>query len=350
MVRLCIISGNRSDWGLLKGLANELDAQEDFSVTVGVVGRPGGNFETWDEVDAIWSSPPLYGDTPEQITWAFGNTIMQCGRRWDDAAGRPDAIIVLGDRWEILSAVVAAHIARIKVIHIHGGEVTAGAYDDAFRHAITKMSQLHFVATEEFRRRVVQLGENPEHVFNVGALGCDNLPKRDPSKTYNRAIVAWYPETLSDIAVPTTWLVNIVKEFFADVVVIGAQPDVGSGDHLGESYPREEFLKLLAESDLIIGNSSAGIIEAPAIQVPSINIGRRQEGRSMADSIWSCAPAEDDIRSTIQDVIGNKFWDFQKWEFGRHRPYGGDGVAKKIVQLTREWLPKVPLQKGFRDM
>jgi len=345
-MNLCIVTGSRSEWGLLKGLANEFAAQEGVRCTVGVVGRPGGHYECWDEVDSIFSKPAPYGNTTEQITWAFGNTIAQCGRRWGGPDGLPDAIIVLGDRWEILAAVIAAHIAKIKVIHIHGGEVTAGAYDDAFRHAITKMSQLHFVATEEFRKRVIQLGENPDHVFNVGAFGCDSLPKRDPSKTYNRAVVAWYPETLSDIAIPTAWLVNIVKEFFADVVVIGAQPDVGSGGHPGKSYPREEFLKILSESDVIIGNSSAGIIEAPVIGVPTINIGERQSGRLMASSILTCVPGEDAIRGCLSEVVANRMWEWQS----TYRPYGGSNVAQKIVVLAKGWLPRVGLKKGFRDL
>jgi UDP-N-acetylglucosamine 2-epimerase len=258
------------------------------------------------------------------------------------ARHRPDLVVVLGDRYEIFAAVSAAHVARIPCAHIHGGEITEGSYDDGFRHSITKMSHLHFTAAEEYRARVIQLGENPQTVYNVGALGCDGLKKREyfPPKSpeYREYVVAYYGGNEMEI-----------DDFLAtqgidpcNVHFVYGSHDVGYQG--GGGIKREQFLTELLHADAIIGNSSSAVIEAPALGVPSILIGDRQKGRLMATSIIHCKTVKD-LPLAFENLYSDFFQGIMASNY--YTPYKGENVSGKIADIILERVGKIEVNKPF---
>ncbi|MFM8521971.1 MAG: UDP-N-acetylglucosamine 2-epimerase, partial [Acidimicrobiaceae bacterium] len=246
----------------------------------------------------------------------------------------PDVVVLLGDRYEILAAAQAALILDIPVAHIHGGETTSGAFDDSIRHAITKMSSLHFVAAEEYARRVVQLGEQPSSVLNVGSLGVENalanklLNKSDLSKSLNvelknpLLLVTYHPTTRSTMSVTEEidQVLSALENFsYCTIVFTGVNADPGNAEvssriakfvqrdpklrSLHASLGQIRYLSLLNLCDVVIGNSSSGIIEAPAFGKPTVNIGNRQDGRLRADSIIDVGVAKQEIQTAIETAL-----------------------------------------------
>ncbi|MFM8687813.1 MAG: UDP-N-acetylglucosamine 2-epimerase, partial [Acidimicrobiaceae bacterium] len=247
---------------------------------------------------------------------------------------KPDVVVLLGDRYEILAAAQAALILDIPVAHIHGGETTSGAFDDSIRHAITKMSSLHFVAAEEYARRVVQLGEQPSSVLNVGSLGVENalanklLNKSDLSKSLNvelknpLLLVTYHPTTRSTMSVTEEidQVLSALENFsYCTIVFTGVNADPGNAEvssriakfvqrdpklrSLHASLGQNKYLSLLNLCDVVIGNSSSGIIEAPAFGKPTVNIGNRQDGRLRADSIIDVGVAKQEIQTAIETAL-----------------------------------------------
>jgi UDP-N-acetylglucosamine 2-epimerase (non-hydrolysing) len=245
---------------------------------------------------------------------------------------KPDLLLVLGDRFETLGACYAATYAKVPIAHIHGGEATYGAFDDAIRHAITKLSHLHFAAAEPYAERLRRMGE--KRVWTVGAPGLDNLtdlPPRNPTKTF---VVTYHPETLGASG---AWQLREALLKFPEYEVIwtGVNNDPGATEVWGALHgfgerkltPRE-YLLACRQAAVVIGNSSSGIIEAPALGVPSVDIGRRQEGRARGPSVFRCPQYMEAIVSAICNSL--------EYEGPFTNPYGGPGASKKIADILSE--------------
>lgn len=290
---------------------------------------------------------------------------------------RPDLICILGDRYEILSAAICATVFGIPIAHIHGGEVTQGAIDDAIRHSITKMAHLHFVSTNSHWKRVIQLGESPSKVFNVGAIGIDNIRKlkilkRNQLKqvlgiknldnffvvTFHPATlehgknesamkeillgISTYPEksiifTMPNADTESNKITNLIKEF--------CKKNINA--HFYKNLGQQNYLSCLALADCVIGNSSSGIIEAPSLKTPTVNVGNRQKGRERAKSIIDCSPKSGEIINAINKAISIKYDDNLKVY---SNPYDNGGAITKILEILEKVKIDNLLDKEFYDV
>jgi UDP-hydrolysing UDP-N-acetyl-D-glucosamine 2-epimerase len=299
-------------------------------------------------------------DTPLGVTRSLAQVTTGIGGAL--ALLRPNLLVLLGDRFEILGAAQAALISRIPIAHIHGGESTEGLIDEAIRHSVTKMAHLHFVAAEEFRHRVIQLGESPERVWTVGATGLDNIDRlkrlgrlelenvlgiklRKPSFLFT-----YHPVTLdaSDHGPRITSLLKIIGETGGSIVITGVNADTGSINVrraitefvamcpelavLFESLGSLRYLSAIAQVDAVIGNSSSGLIEAPALGTPTLDIGNRQRGRLRAPSVIHCDEDPLAFQQAISTVLSPKHRDLARQ---RQTPYGEPGAARKIAAVIR---------------
>ena len=352
MVKVAVATSSRADYGLLKPLLDEI-ARTDLDLNLIVTGshlcREFGYTVQEIEYPHERIEISLSSDTPEAISKSMA--LAQIGVSEIFNRIDPDCLIVLGDRFEIFAICSVAHIFNIPIIHIHGGEVTSGAYDDAFRHSITKMSHLHFVAAEPYRERVIQLGEHPDTVYNVGALGCDGLSKRLEFKNNQSCVMLYSPETLNSGYTFDLYyfLTHSLKLY---VKVINSGIDKGCKKYRKEgatsSYPREAYLDMLKKSDFIIGNSSSSVIEAPALGVPSILIGDRQKGRLLASSIIEADCTENSIYNAINELYSNEFQEMMDTYY--HTPYKGGDVARKILDAISRQFKYIDMKKGFYDI
>lgn len=346
MRKICIVTGTRAEYGLLYWLMKEILADTDLELQLIVTGMhlspefgltyrtiEEDGFEIKAKVEMLLSS-----DTPVGIAKSIGLGVIG----FADALERlkPDVMVALGDRYEILAAAQAALVARIPVAHIHGGETTEGAIDESIRHAITKMSRLHFVAAEPYRTRVIQLGEHPDTVFNVGALGIENikrlqlLGRQQLEQSINFELgntcflVTYHPATLGTIepAAAMQALLDALNHF-PEAKIIFTKPNSDTNgrvlNQMIDEYAQHNkervavftsmgqlrYLSALQFADAVIGNSSSGIIEAPACNTPTVNIGDRQSGRLKADSIVDCLETTESIISAINKVISPAFRD-----------------------------------------
>jgi UDP-N-acetylglucosamine 2-epimerase (non-hydrolysing) len=288
----------------------------------------------------------------------------------------PDLFVVLGDRFEAHAATTAAMILGVPIAHIHGGEITMGAYDDMLRHSITKMSNLHFVANEAYAKRVIQLGEHPSTVFNVGAMGLDglddlnDLTEKELSQKLNfdlganYFVVTYHPVTNGDEP-PLETLKNILKglEKFPNHKVVITLPNADNGSreiiYFIEEYVSQNsnkviathslghnlFISLLRRASAFVGNSSSGIIEAPSLSIPTVNVGVRQAGRLAANSVISCSGNFDDIFSAVKLALSPSF---QVISRSCINPYGSGGVAEKIIDVLIKI--KLAFPKKFYDL
>jgi len=277
---------------------------------------------------------------------------------------RPDMILVLGDRYEILAAVTVALLYKIPVVHLHGGEITEGAYDDAIRHAITKMAHLHFTSTEEYRQRVIQMGENPEMVYYVGALGCDNIKqiplmdKAELEKSLNFSVdrktilVTFHPVTMETNTAETQFkeLLSAIEQF-NDLRIIFTMPNSDTDgriimelikDYVSKNSEKaiwftslgmKRYLSALQYIGAVVGNSSSGIIEVPGFHIPTLNIGDRQKGRIAAASVLNCLPVESDIKENL--VVITKFGYIESLK-NVVNPYDKPNTAQEIVKIIKE--------------
>jgi UDP-N-acetylglucosamine 2-epimerase (non-hydrolysing)/GDP/UDP-N,N'-diacetylbacillosamine 2-epimerase (hydrolysing) len=381
--KICIVTGTRAEYGSLYWLMKEIQEDPDLELQIVATGMhlspefgltyqkiEEDGFHIDEKVEMLLSS-----DTPVGIAKSVGLGVIG----FADALARqkPDIMVVLGDRYEILAAAQAAMIARIPIAHIHGGEATEGAIDEAIRHAITKMSHFHFTAAEPYRKRVIQLGETPERVLNYGAPGLDNLKKM---KLLNRAsfekaidfqlgklsfLVTYHPVTLSDTMPEKSFneLLNAIDQFpEATIIFTKANADTGGRtiNHNIEKYVEKNpvrakvftsmgqlfYLSAIKNADVIIGNSSSGIVEVPTFHKPTVNIGKRQQGRLKADSIIDCKETEQAIADAIKEALSSEF---KKILRDTKNPYGQGNASLKI----KEYLKKVSLQnilmKKFYD-
>lgn len=370
--KICVVTGTRAEYGLLRNLLLKLRDTENVKLDLVVTGshlsERFGN--TQEEIvkdgfnDYIRIAIPLEDDSKEGMAVSTGIAVQKFAELFKGY--KPDIIIVLGDRFEILAAVIAAHIIGISVAHIAGGDVTEGAVDDAIRHCITKMSQLHFPGCEQSAKRIIQMGEEPDRVFNVGEPGVENclnlklMSRNELSENLNFAInchdysvVTFHPVTMeNDTAIEQIYqLIHAMDDQKGMFYIITmANADAG-GRVINEIWQKEgkkrenwlvvsslgvlRYLSAVKYAKLVIGNSSSGVIEVPALGTPTINIGDRQKGRMMAESVIQCDPVEAQITLAIQKGMTTEF---QKMAKNIKSPFGDGTTSSQIVQIVLDYL------------
>jgi GDP/UDP-N,N'-diacetylbacillosamine 2-epimerase (hydrolysing) len=314
-------------------------------------------------------------DMDLDITKSMGKGIVGCAEAF--AKLKPDLVVVLGDRYEIFAAAAAALVLRIPLAHLHGGETSTGAYDEAFRHSISKMSNLHFVATKEYRNRVIQLGENPNNVFLVGGLGVDVLKNitlltkkelEDSLQIEFRAkslLITFHPVTLENETseMQIRALLSALSNL-KDTTLIFTMPNADNGSHtiirLIQEYVKENndafafrslgqklYLSCVAHVDGVVGNSSSGLTEVPSFKKGTINIGSRQAGRLQASSVINCLTEEREISSALELLFSDNFQSALK---DVSNPYGEGGASIKIVNALKASNLDGIIQKAFYDL
>lgn len=384
MKKVCVVTSTRADYGLLRWVMHEIMMASELQLQIAVTGAhlsPEFGL-TWRNIveDGFVIDAKvellLSSDTPVGITKSL--SLAVAGFADALAALRPDLLLVLGDRYEILGAVTAATMARIPVAHLHGGEVTEGAFDDSMRHAITKMSHLHFVAAEVYRQRVLQLGEDPEHVHNVGGLGIDNILRLnllerseleqslDFKLGQRNLLVTFHPVTLepgASAAQMTEMLAAL--DSLPDTRLLFTMPNADpESRQLGEmvqafaarrpdtakvwtSMGQLRYLSCLRHVDGVVGNSSSGLTEAPSFRIGTVNIGDRQRGRLKAASVIDCAPTREDIMRALQTLYSEAF---RKQQPDVINPYGKGGASPRIAAILTSCELDTLLKKKFHDL
>ena len=387
--KICVITGSRAEYGLLYPLLKRIQKNPhttlqivatcmhlspEFDLTYREIEADG--FKINKKVEMLLSS-----DTPVGVTKSMG--LAYIGFADAFAELKPDILVLLGDRFETFCAAASAYVARIPIAHIHGGEITEGAIDDAFRHAITKMSHLHFTSTEAYCQRVIQLGEHPERVFNVGAIGIENI-KNLPLLTKEKLqddigfnlgeryfLVTFHPATLDESTAEEQFknLLNALDQVTSDsnklikIIFTKANADTDGriinsliDDYVAEhsdmaiaftSMGTLRYLSAMKHSAAVVGNSSSGIIEAPTFKVPTINIGRRQKGRIQAQTTINCQPEVDSILKSIHTALSSAFIAGLS---GMTNPYEQSNTCSTIVDLLEKINLEGLINKSFYDL
>lgn len=381
--KICVITGSRAEYGLLRWVMQGIKDDPELTLLVIVTGMhlspefgqtyreiEQDGFQIDRKVEMLTSS-----DTPVGIAKSMGLGLIGFADALNEL--NPDLIVVLGDRFEIFAAVAAALVARIPVAHLHGGEATEGAFDEALRHSITKMSHLHFVAAEEYCQRVIQLGEQPERVFLVGGLGIDNIKRL---KLLDRAeleasidfqlgaknlLITFHPVTLETSTAEDQMaellaalaelkdskliftmpnadtdgraLIKMVQQFVAQ------HPNARAYTSLGQL----RYLSCLAQVDGVVGNSSSGLAEVPSFKKGTINIGDRQRGRLQAASVINCEPTRQSIDAALKKLYTA---DFQASLSQVRNPYGEGGASEQVVKTIKHCALDGIAQKSFYDL
>lgn len=379
-LKICVFTAARSDYFLLCPLLRKLSSTKDivFQLVVSGMHMSPEFGETWKliEKDGFPISEKismlLSGDSSKDTVASMGMGMIKFSETLSHLA--PDICIILGDRFEMMSFATSCHILGIPIAHIHGGELTYGAFDDAIRHCITKMATLHFPAAEEYRKRIIQMGEHPSTVFNVGALAVENIvrnayKKSDIENVINIKLkekyflVTLHPETKGNLEVEFQ-LTSLCKNLsqFEDYQVIWT---ISNADPAGKAI--NEFLKtyyqkgqihlidnlgslylsVLKGASAIIGNSSSAIIEAPILGIPTVNIGSRQDGRLRSPSIVDCDFTEGNISKAIKTVLSEEFLADSK---NQDHPYGNGNTSEQIIRILKEFNFKENYQKKFFDI
>ncbi|MBN9300121.1 MAG: UDP-N-acetylglucosamine 2-epimerase (hydrolyzing) [Filimonas sp.] len=382
MRKICVVTGSRAEYGILSRLMKYIQLDEgldlqiiatnmhlspEFGLTYKEIEHDG--FVINKKVEMLLSS-----DTENAITKSVGLGVIGFADAYEDL--KPDAIIVLGDRYEILAAASAAIFYKIPIIHIHGGEITEGAYDDFIRHAITKFSHLHFTSTEEYRNRIIQMGEQPYTVFNVGALGCDNIKamslmdKNEVEQSLNfeldrnTLLVTFHPVTMEDHSAEeqVSELLSALNTFKKFRIIFTMPNSDTDGrvimnkirDFVAQNSDRaiyftslgiKRYLSALQFIGGVIGNSSSAIIEVPSFQIPSINIGNRQKGRIFGQSVLNCLPKQKDIEEKLAIISKKGYTESLK---GYENPYEKADTAKEILRIIKQ--QKITRIKKFYDL
>jgi len=381
--KICVITGTRAEYGLLRWVMQGITETPDLELQIIATGMhlsPEFGL-TWREIekDGYTISRKVEmltsSDTPVGIAKSMGLGMIGFADALDEL--RPDLIVVLGDRFEIFATVAAAMVARIPVAHIHGGEATEGLIDEAIRHSISKMSHLHFVAAEEYRHRVIQLGEAPDRVFLVGGLGIDNIKRlalldRNAleaslgwSLGKKNLLVTFHPVTLETATaqdqmaellaalseLQDTRLIITLPNADTDGRILIRQIDEFVARHDNAraytSLGQLRYLSCIAQVDGVVGNSSSGLLEVPSFHKGTINIGDRQRGRLQASSVLNCAPERGAIRAALEQLYSPPF----QASLGQVRnPYGEGGASEKIVEVIRACNLNNLLKKRFNDL
>ena len=385
MRKICFITGTRAEYGLLSRLMKMV--QDDASTQLQLIATnmhlspKYGN--TYQEIERdgfkIDKKIPILEegkDDANATLKSMAKALAGFADAYDEL--KPDLVVVLGDRYEILAAATAALIERIPIAHIHGGEITEGAYDDAIRHSITKMSLLHFASTEEYRRRIIQLGEQPDTVWYVGAIGVENikkLPLMDKEEIEesihfkldgNTLLVTYHPVTLGVHSAE-----HDIKEFLAaleerkDLRIVFTMPNsdtgaqaivdsinafVANNRHRAVSYKSlgvKRYLSVMKYVGAVVGNSSSGLVEVPSFGIPTLNIGDRQKGRIAADSVCNCDTDKASILQGLDTIMSPAF---KQKAAATHNPYDKEGTAQAIFNVLSTYPLNQLKQKHFYDI
>jgi UDP-hydrolysing UDP-N-acetyl-D-glucosamine 2-epimerase len=367
MRKLCVVTGSRSDYGLLSGIigkinnskefelqiiASAMHLTEEYGYTYKEIESDGFNINSKVEMDITGSSTDKIAKSIAKGISGFTDALLSL---------KPDLVIILGDRFEALAAAQTAMIMKIPIAHIHGGEVTEGAVDESIRHSITKMSNLHFVSTESFKNRLIAMGEQPNRIFISGAPGIDNIKnminisKEDLEKKLNfkfgklNFLITFHPVTLS-LTKDEQEISELLEglDYFDEAKIIITFPNADSNsDHiisklkkyasknahrilLVESLGYKRYLQTLKYIDCVIGNSSSGIIEVPSFKIPTINIGDRQKGRPQAKSVINCVNNKEAIIESVKSALSDDF----KNQIKSIENIYGKGNSSKIIIST----------------
>ncbi len=383
MRKVCVVTGTRAEYGLLYWLMKEIEADAELELQIIVTGMhlsPEFGL-TYKEIEKEFTITKkiemlLSSDTSVGISKSMGLAQISFAESFEEL--RPDIIVVLGDRYEIFSAVSAAMIARIPIAHLHGGETTEGAFDEAIRHSITKMSHLHFTAAEEYRRRVIQLGEHPQRVFNVGGMGIENikrlklLSKNELEQSMDfklgekNILVTFHPVTLENSTAKEQFqeLLGAVDELQATRIIFTKANSDTDGRIINQmideyvaknkdksvaftSLGQLRYLSALQFMDAVVGNSSSGLLEAPSFKIGTINIGERQKGRLKAQSIIDCSPTKESILKALDKLSSNQFKEQLQTAIN---PYGDGTASQTIVNLLKNIELTSIIKKTFYDV
>ena len=384
--KVCVVTGTRAEYGLLCRLMRLIQDSSETQLQVIATNMhlspKYGN--TYQEIEkdgfTIDCKIPIIDENAEDNAVTTVKSMATALSGFADAYNtlKPDLVVVLGDRYEILAAATAALIERIPIAHLHGGEVTEGAYDDAIRHSITKMSHLHFTSTEEYRKRVIQLGEQPDRVFYVGAPGVENIKKFplmskeevEESVNFkldeNTILVTYHPVTLGEHTAEKD-----IKEFIGaleerkDLRVFFTMPNSDTGsqaivDAINEfvannadravaykSLGIKRYLSVMKYAGAVVGNSSSGLLEVPSFGIPTLNIGDRQKGRMAADSVYNCETDKDSILKGLDVIMSPAF---RKKAAVTHNPYEKSNTAEEIFKVVNTYPLEELKQKHFFDL
>lgn len=385
MKKLVVLTGTRADYGLLSPIIKKIMAFGDIDVRVVATGThlspEFGMTVSEIESDGIQVDRKigilLSSDTPSAISKAMGLAMISFSDYFEET--QPDALLVLGDRYETLAVACAAVNAGIPIIHLYGGETTEGAVDEGFRHALTKFSCIHFVANQEFRNRVIQLGEAPDRVFIVGAMGPENalnMPKMSLNELEQSlectlgekfAVLTFHPVTLEHhtAEAQTEELISAMEQYpditflctkangDADGRIINARlqdfSERRGNIYLFDSLGAKRYLSALSYALFAIGNSSSGLAEVPSFGIPTINIGDRQKGRMQGKSIINCAPEAASISKAISRALSPEF---RQIAAAASNPYGDGNTSSKIASVVHDHLinNRLFLKKKFYDV
>ena len=383
--KITVLTATRAEYGLLSPIIHELLTNDFFDVKVVVTGAhlslDFGLTYKEIEADGVIIDKKIEiltdSDTSTAVSKSMGLAMMKFAEYFEES--RPDILMVLGDRYETLAVCCAAMNARIPIVHLYGGETTEGAIDEAVRHAITKMSYFHFTSTEEYRKRVVQLGENPERVFTVGGVGIENalkmpllsLEELEESIQFKLdkpyVVVTFHPTTLEEGSAQ--------KQFAEILAAIDENPDmkyiftkanadangrvinrmideyVGKRENVVafESLGVKRYLSALKYATMVLGNSSSGLLEVPSFKIPTINIGDRQKGRLKAESVIDCEPIKSAVCDSIKKALSPEFAALAGTV---KNPYGDGNTSKKLVSILEREIKNagINLKKKFYDV
>lgn len=380
MRKICVITGTRSEYGLLYWLMKEIEADFDLELQIIVTGMhlsPEFGL-TYKEIEKDFTITKkiemlLSSDTPVGISKSMGLAQISFAESFEEL--KPDLVVVLGDRYEIFSAASAAMIARIPIAHLHGGETTEGAFDESIRHSITKMAHLHFTAAEEYRNRVIQLGERPERVYNVGGMGIENIKQlklleRDAFEdnidfklNKKNILVTFHPVTLENNTAKKQFqaLLDAIDSLEdTNIIFTKANSDTGGriinqmiDEYVAKNKEKSiafislghlRYLSALQFIDAVVGNSSSGLLEAPSFKIGTINIGDRQRGRIKAASVIDCGTTQKDIYLALQQLYSAPFQESLKKV---KNPYGEGIASQQIIKVLKNTPLNALLKKTF---
>lgn len=381
--KICVVTGTRAEYGLLSRLmkaikeddqlelqviATNMHLSPEFGLTYKEIEQDG--FTINKKVEMLLSA-----DTVTSVSKSLGLGIIGFADAYEDL--KPDLLVVLGDRYEMLGAVSTALFFQIPVAHISGGDVTEGAYDDAIRHSITKMSHLHFTSTEVYRKRVIQLGEQPSTVFNVGSISLDNIRQMKllDRKSFEESIrfalgeksmlITYHPVTLENRTAKEQFeaLLHAVDE--TDYRLIFTKPNSDSDgrviismiDEYVKAHPEKSvaftslgylrYLSALQHVNVVVGNSSSGIMEVPSFGIPTVNVGDRQKGRLRADSVIDCAPDKESIRVALRKAVSPETCEQAR---STVNPYEQPDTVRNIFSTIKTYPLDNVIKKHFYDL
>ena len=371
MRNICVVTSTRADYGIMSNLIDMMHKDNDINLQLVVTGMHlSEKFgQTVNEIN-IPITKKIDIEIEKEPSHSLALTIEKFNQAFKEL--KPDLVLILGDRYEIMGVAAASMFNNIPIAHIHGGETTQGAIDEAIRHSITKMSHLHFTSCEDYRKRVIQLGENPKSVFNVGSLGVENIKKFplmtkeeleksiDFKFSQKNLLVTFHPVTLEENSAEQFRELLFALEELKNTNIIITSPNSDKGNEklfelinsFVQTHTNTKFVKSLGMVrylsavqyvDAVVGNSSSGIIEVPSFKKPTVNIGSRQKGRIQAESIINCEPKKDDILKAIQQCYEKDFSDIVN-------PYEQENTSQKILDIIKKFDLNNILQKEFYDI